>query len=64
MVSLEVATLKSGASRSMLTAALKLEDCSPEVRRPFLPHLLTLAHVQGQGGEPTEESDKSRERRR
>lgn len=50
MVSLEVATLKSGASRSMLTAALKLGDCSPEVRRPFLPHLLTLAHVRGRAG--------------
>ena len=64
MVSLEEATPKSGASRSMLTAALKLEDCSPEVRRPFLPNLLTLACVQGQGREPTKESGKSRERRR
>ena len=33
----------------MLTAALKLGDCSPEVRRPFLPRLLTLAPVRGRG---------------
>ena len=29
--------------------SLKLRDCSPEVRRPFLPHLLTLARVLGRG---------------
>ena len=29
--------------------SLKLGDCSPEVRRPFLPHLLTLARVLGRG---------------
>ena len=33
----------------MLTTALKLGDCSPEVRRPFLPRLLTLAPVRGRG---------------